>query len=225
MPVENAQYIDSLNASYPGGGDAKSQGDDHIKLIKATLKATFPNIKGAVERTHTQLNKAPHDKASLIELLGQRIVTSEQFSGVSAAQDIALGYHTETNRLRARVGGHIYTPALAYLSDIGDRPKIEGWTCYFGSGVVLQRYPFQGGTNQPVFITFTPELREVPFLILPQSFVGSDGADYLGGPAAMWSVGGTAVIEQRSRTGCAVNVKNTVSGAVRGAVYVLGQLK
>ena len=33
-----------------------SQADDHIRLIKSTVKATFPNITGAVTKTHTQLN-------------------------------------------------------------------------------------------------------------------------------------------------------------------------
>jgi microcystin-dependent protein len=32
--------------------------DDHLRLIKSTVKATFPNITGAVTATHTQLNGA-----------------------------------------------------------------------------------------------------------------------------------------------------------------------
>jgi hypothetical protein len=56
MPVETATYISDLNASYPAAGDARSEGDDHIRLVKATVKATFPNINSAVTVTDEQLN-------------------------------------------------------------------------------------------------------------------------------------------------------------------------
>lgn len=56
MTVETATYISDLNASYPGSGDQKSEGDDHIKLTKSVLRNSFPNISGAVTATHTQLS-------------------------------------------------------------------------------------------------------------------------------------------------------------------------
>lgn len=56
MTIEAATYISSLNASYPASGDPKSEGDDHIRLVKSTVKATFPNVSGAVTPTHTELN-------------------------------------------------------------------------------------------------------------------------------------------------------------------------
>lgn len=56
MALESATYIDGLNAANPTGTDPKSQGDDHIRLLKSTVKATFPNISGAVTPTHTELN-------------------------------------------------------------------------------------------------------------------------------------------------------------------------
>lgn len=56
MSVETATYISDLNATYPASGDPKSEGDDHLRLIKSTVKATFPNVSGAVTPTHTELN-------------------------------------------------------------------------------------------------------------------------------------------------------------------------
>ena len=57
MPLETGTYISDLNASNPvGATDPKSQGDDHIRLIKSTLLATFPNIDGEVTATDTDLN-------------------------------------------------------------------------------------------------------------------------------------------------------------------------
>lgn len=50
MALETATYIDDLDVSNPvGASDPKSQGDDHIRLLKAVLKATFPNATGAYD--------------------------------------------------------------------------------------------------------------------------------------------------------------------------------
>ena len=48
MTVESAVYIDTLNSAYPPGTDAKKEGDDHLRLIKAVLKSSFPNVNGAL---------------------------------------------------------------------------------------------------------------------------------------------------------------------------------
>lgn len=44
MGLESATYINDLNTSNPTGSDLRSEGDDHLRLIKKTLKNTFPNI-------------------------------------------------------------------------------------------------------------------------------------------------------------------------------------
>jgi hypothetical protein len=56
MPIETATYISGLDATQPPGADPVSQADDHLRLIKSCLKATFPNVTGPVTATHTQLN-------------------------------------------------------------------------------------------------------------------------------------------------------------------------
>lgn len=56
MGLESATYISDLNTSNPAASDAKSQGDDHIRLLKSTIKTTFPNVSGAVTPTHTEIN-------------------------------------------------------------------------------------------------------------------------------------------------------------------------
>ena len=57
MALESATHISDLVATNPvGATDTKSTLDDHIRLIKSTLKATFPNVSGAVTPTHTTLN-------------------------------------------------------------------------------------------------------------------------------------------------------------------------
>lgn len=56
MSLETATYINQLNSSYPLGSDPISAGDDHIRLIKSAIKATFPNVTGPVTLTQDQLN-------------------------------------------------------------------------------------------------------------------------------------------------------------------------
>ena len=52
MALETGTYINSLVATNPTATDALAQADDHLRLIKATLKATFPSITGGHPDTH-----------------------------------------------------------------------------------------------------------------------------------------------------------------------------
>jgi hypothetical protein len=56
MAVESATYINQLDATKPGASDLKSEGDDHLRLVKSAVKSTFPNVTGAVTGTHADLN-------------------------------------------------------------------------------------------------------------------------------------------------------------------------
>lgn len=54
--LEAGTYISDLVATNPLGSDLASTLDDHIRLVKSTIKTTFPNINGAVTVTDEQLN-------------------------------------------------------------------------------------------------------------------------------------------------------------------------
>lgn len=56
MALESGTFIDSLNASNPVATDGLAQADDHMRLIKSTILASFPGITGAVNATHTEIN-------------------------------------------------------------------------------------------------------------------------------------------------------------------------
>lgn len=57
MTVEVANFISQLDASYPASGDAKAEGDNHLRLIKAAVKGSFPNLTAApVTPTTNDLN-------------------------------------------------------------------------------------------------------------------------------------------------------------------------
>mgnify|MGYP006430586847 CR=1 FL=1 len=57
MALETASYINGLVATNPTATDTVAQADDHIRLIKAAIKATFPNVTGAITATQADLNK------------------------------------------------------------------------------------------------------------------------------------------------------------------------
>jgi microcystin-dependent protein len=59
VPLETATHINGLDPANPASGDVVSQGDDHLRLIKSTLRNTFPNVTGAVTATQAQLNLVP----------------------------------------------------------------------------------------------------------------------------------------------------------------------
>lgn len=48
MSLETGNYISALDSVNPTGSDPKSRGDDHLRLIKSTLKNSFAGITGAV---------------------------------------------------------------------------------------------------------------------------------------------------------------------------------
>jgi DNA uptake protein ComE-like DNA-binding protein len=58
MGLESATYINGLVETNPTSSDNANQGDNHLRLIKAAVKATFPNITGPVTATQSALNTA-----------------------------------------------------------------------------------------------------------------------------------------------------------------------
>ena len=59
MPLETATYIPDLVTSNPAHTDGLSQADSHIRLLKSTIKTTFPNFTDvALASTQAQLDAA-----------------------------------------------------------------------------------------------------------------------------------------------------------------------
>lgn len=58
MALESATYINQLNSANPQSTDSVSQADDHLRLIKAAVQNTFPNVTGPITKTQAQINDA-----------------------------------------------------------------------------------------------------------------------------------------------------------------------
>jgi hypothetical protein len=88
MPLESATYISDLNASNPVGSTDKVQTlDDHVRLIKSAVKATFPNITGEVTPTHTELNYVDGVTSAIQTQLNGKAASSH----VHAGEDVTSG--------------------------------------------------------------------------------------------------------------------------------------
>lgn len=81
MALETGTYIDDLVATNPVSGDPKSEGDDHIRLLKSTIKATFPNVTGEVTPTHTELNQLDGITGPAAAKDGETFTGTNDFTG------------------------------------------------------------------------------------------------------------------------------------------------
>jgi hypothetical protein len=92
MGLESATFINQLVDTNPTGADNASQGDNHIRLIKSTLKSTFANVTGAVTVSHTDINSVT-GKLNLTggTLTGALNGTSASFSGTVTATGGFIG--------------------------------------------------------------------------------------------------------------------------------------
>ena len=83
MGLEAASFIPELNVTNPvGASDPKSQGDDHLRVIKTAVKGSFPNFVGtvgtpkSVSLTEDQINDASQKSAA------ETISGAKTFSGL-----------------------------------------------------------------------------------------------------------------------------------------------
>jgi len=97
MALETGTYVNSLNASNPASTDGLAQADDHIRLLKSTIKATLPNVTGAITATQLELNlmdgvTATTAELNLVDGLTASTAELNKLDGVTAST-------TEINKL------------------------------------------------------------------------------------------------------------------------------
>lgn len=143
MALETATYIDGLVAANPAGTDSKSQGDDHLRLLKSTIKATFPNITGAVTATQAELNV-------LDGLTGDGVMVKSGSGSVSRTLTAGAGI-TITNGSGVSGDPIIAVSASAGLGDVtGPASAVDGDVVLF-DGTTGKVIKTAGGA--PVLLT------------------------------------------------------------------------
>jgi len=90
MTVENADFPTQLVPEEPLGVRPKSEGDDHLRVIKKVIKTTFSNLDGPVNFTPTQANR-------LVSISGTSVLGR---AGTGAAEPVAIQASTNDQILR-----------------------------------------------------------------------------------------------------------------------------
>lgn len=65
MTIESASYLNDLNTSYPQAGDPRSEGDDHMRLLKTVLKSTLPYMGGPLHKIQGGLSGSQTPSATV----------------------------------------------------------------------------------------------------------------------------------------------------------------
>ena len=131
MAIETFEYIDDLNAANPTATDNVSEGDDHLRGLKTTLKNTFPNVTGAINPTDTELNYVDGVTSAIQTQLDAKlplaggaltgaVTTNSTFDGVDiATRDGVLTSTTTTANAALPKAGGTMTGGL----DLNDNVK------------------------------------------------------------------------------------------------------
>lgn len=131
MALESATYISDLVSTNPvGATDTKATLDDHIRLLKSTVKATFPNISGAVTPTHTELNYVDGVTSAIqTQLDAKAPLASPTLTGTPLAPTAAAGTSTTQIATTAFVAGTAFASALpAQTGNSGKYVTTDGTT-------------------------------------------------------------------------------------------------
>lgn len=114
MALETGTYISDLVSTNPAGTDTLDKADDHLRLIKSTVKATFPNISGAVTPTHTELNYVDGVTSAIqTQLDSKSPLASPTFTGTPAAPTAAVDTNTTQLATTAYVVGQGYAKLVS----------------------------------------------------------------------------------------------------------------
>jgi hypothetical protein len=152
MTVETATFISDLIVLYPAATDVESEGDDHIRLVKSTIKTTFPNVSGAVTPTHTAINQlttaasanaagnvtiASPSSGSALTILGSEVVS------------VGTGSGAYREGLRLEGSGSNSGDVSCALSFSGSNINAAIWSLRyfsFGGDLIFATQPTAGGT-------------------------------------------------------------------------------
>jgi len=93
MALETGTYISDLVATNPTGADWRNTADDHMRLIKSTIKATFPNVAGAVSATHTQLSYVTGVTSAIQTQLDAKVLIAGANSAIGGYKTV--GFNAE----------------------------------------------------------------------------------------------------------------------------------
>jgi hypothetical protein len=212
MGLESATFINGLVETNPTGSDNASQGDNHIRLLKSTLKATFPNVAGAVTVSHTDLNSVT-DKLNLAggTLTGALNGTTASFSGTVTATGGFVGNASTAAALQtARTINGVSFNGTANISFGTDSVAEGGTNLYFTNTRARSAISASGS------LSYNPTTGVMSFTDAVASVAGKTGAVTLNTSDVSE---GTNLYFTNARARAAINVSgagsyNTTTGVI-----------
>lgn len=108
MALEAATFVGDFVTANPPGTDSKSQGDDHLRLIKAVLQATFPLATGALK-----FSSVDAGAADTLTMTLHRNSPSPLASDLLASYAVSGESSTSVERVYARMQAQILDPTNA----------------------------------------------------------------------------------------------------------------
>lgn len=151
MALESGTYINSLNASNPASTDGLGQADDHIRLIKSTVKATLPNLDAPMIASEDDLNLLTGISGTT-PTVGQivQVGSSGTLETVDAAAGVTAGLGLEydtTNTEQLNVVSDLRVASLVGYSDAvaGGSGSLNNYI-KFNVGSIIRFYP--GGSEK-----------------------------------------------------------------------------
>jgi hypothetical protein len=166
MAIEIATYISDLSPANPTHTDGLNAADSHLRLIKATIQATFPNITGPVTGTQAALNAAaaaqPAGAGPLVvpAVSNSSTVSFAATSGAQGATIVSSGY-----TLTATITSASYssTPAVYAHDNLGNyrvagvQPSVSitGTNANGAQSIVMAPNPSGPGSTVGPAVTLT----------------------------------------------------------------------
>ena len=149
MGLETGTYISDLVSTNPVSSDPKSEGDDHLRFIKSTVKATFPNVSGAVTPTHTELNYVDGVTSAIQTQIDLKApIASPTLTGTPAAPTAAPGTNTTQLATTAFVQAASFVSALpVQTGNAGKLVVTDGATASWGTTINATTMSLADGTD------------------------------------------------------------------------------
>ena len=139
MALETGTYVNALVTSNPASTDGLAQADDHIRLIKSTIKATVPNVTGAITASHSALNVLDGSTATTAELnvlSGLTATTDELNYTDGVTSNVQTQLNTKAPTASPTFTGTVAAPTVTVTTANIGTVDLGAWTITESSGVL-----------------------------------------------------------------------------------------